>query len=298
MPQFSTFLARTPLYGVAAVLLLQHPLAAEATLKVPARAAAVALNRAGAVALNNVADQQPPLWLANQALAQEQGTAECVTKGLEKYKSGDSLGEIVEFNKAIAIDPRDTKVYAGRGHAKEERGNWDGAIADFTKAIALDPGHANSYFSRGMIKAAKDDRQGAIKDFDQAIAINPKDGKTYWNRGVSKSLLGDKVEGCLDYRTASELGEATAASDLDFPAWNLVPRPVLMTIGRSSVLRRPQVQGIGRLRRPLLQQRRPHQQHQAAALQTSRGIGEGRGQRRERLIAAQAGVDHPAPAAG
>jgi hypothetical protein len=58
------------------------------------------------------------------------------------------------------------------------------------------------------------DRQGASKDFGQAIAIHPKDGRANWNRGVFKSILGDKIEGCLDYRKASELGDVKAASHL------------------------------------------------------------------------------------
>ena len=51
-----------------------------------------------------------------------------------------------------------------------------GAVVDFSKAIALDPRHGDAYVSRDTLKAAMGDRQGAIKDCDQAIAINQKDG--------------------------------------------------------------------------------------------------------------------------
>ena len=133
--------------------------------------------------MGQVAGRMTPV--ADQVMAQGQGAAECVAN-----------------------------AHAGRGHAKEESGDWEGAIADFTAAIALDPRHADADVSRGLLKAGMGDRQGASKDFDQAIAIHPNDGKAYWNRGVSKSILGDKIEGCLDYRKASKLGELKAASHL------------------------------------------------------------------------------------
>ena len=61
----------------------------------------------------------------------------------------------------------------------------NGAIVDFTKAIDLEPELAIGYFNRGLSKYYLQDYRGAISDYNKAIELNPKDVTAYVNRGVA-----------------------------------------------------------------------------------------------------------------
>jgi tetratricopeptide (TPR) repeat protein len=102
------------------------------------------------------------------------------------------------------------KEYFNRAVAKLNLQDYRGAIVDFTKAIELNPNFAEVYFHRGMCKAILEDYRGAIVDFTKAIGLNPNYAEAYFHRGVSKLLLEQKDSGCLDLSKAGELGFAKA----------------------------------------------------------------------------------------
>ena len=64
--------------------------------------------------------------------------------------------------------------YNSRGLAKETKGDHDGAIADYNRAIELDPKQSRAYRNRGFAKQAKDDVDGAIADYNRALELAAK----------------------------------------------------------------------------------------------------------------------------
>jgi tetratricopeptide (TPR) repeat protein len=62
--------------------------------------------------------------------------------------------------------------------------DYQGAILDYSKAIELDPKDAATYSSRGIAKSDIQDYQGTISDYSKAIELDPKDAATYYNRGI------------------------------------------------------------------------------------------------------------------
>jgi lipoprotein NlpI len=77
-------------------------------------------------------------------------------------------GSMAEFTKAIKLDPKSAKAYAGRGAFKYAMGDSKGAILDLTKAIELNPKSISAYSGRGSAKFAAGDTPGAIADFISA----------------------------------------------------------------------------------------------------------------------------------
>jgi tetratricopeptide (TPR) repeat protein len=126
-------------------------------------------------------------------------------RGTTKFQRGDNKGAILEFDRAIKIDPKYAQAYANRGIAKLGLGDKQGAIADYSRAIALDPQDALTYYNRGVTKFALGDKRGAVSDFDRAIALNPQDAETYCNRGTAKLALGNKQQGIADLQKCAQL---------------------------------------------------------------------------------------------
>ena len=60
-------------------------------------------------------------------------------QGLEKYDAGNYQEAIIDYSKAIEINPLNVKTYVNRASAKNSLGDYEGAIDDYTKAIDVDP---------------------------------------------------------------------------------------------------------------------------------------------------------------
>ncbi len=100
--------------------------------------------------------------------------------------------------------------YFNSGLIKSKKQDYKGAILDYTKAIELNPNYAEAYSNRGTAKDKLQDYRGAIQDFNKAIELNPNLAGAYNSRGLDKIYLGQKDNGCLDLSKAGELGYAEA----------------------------------------------------------------------------------------
>ena len=82
-----------------------------------------------------------------------------------KIGSGAMQGSLDEFTKAIKLDPKSARAYAGRGAIRYATGDSKGAIADLSKAIELDPKSVTAYSGRVSAKFATGDIAGGTADF-------------------------------------------------------------------------------------------------------------------------------------
>ena len=128
-------------------------------------------------------------------------------RALAKQNSGDKKGAIVDYDKAIQLNPNYSLAYNNRGLAKSALGDKKGAIVDYDKAIQLNPNDAQAYNNRGLAKSALGDKKGAIVDYDKAIQLNPNDALAYNNRGWAKSDLGDNQGAIVDYNKAIQINQ-------------------------------------------------------------------------------------------
>ena len=62
-------------------------------------------------------------------------------------------------------------------------------VKDFNKAIAINPRDAEAYKNRGNAKYELKQFEEAIKDYDEAIKINPQFGFAHYNRGNAKLYI-------------------------------------------------------------------------------------------------------------
>jgi len=62
---------------------------------------------------------------------------------------------LLDFEKALRIDPKNINAYVARTSVWTFRKEWDKAIVEFSRIIAIDPYRARAYLGRGACKAAK-----------------------------------------------------------------------------------------------------------------------------------------------
>jgi tetratricopeptide (TPR) repeat protein len=117
---------------------------------------------------------------------------------------------MVDFNKAIELDPVSALAYTNRGIARRRAGDIDGAIADYTKAIEIDPLHASAYYNRGVARGGKGDPEGAIADYTKTIEIDPRRALAY--NSLAWLMATASREAYRDGKTA--VGYGTKACEL------------------------------------------------------------------------------------
>ena len=125
--------------------------------------------------------------------------------GNAKLKTGDQVGAIADYTKAIRLQPDDADAYYNRGLAKYNLGQYIAAIVDYNIAIRLKPNDASAYTNRGVAKAKLGQHFAAITDYDIAIRLKPNDAGAYYNRGVAKAKLGQHFAAITDYDIAIRL---------------------------------------------------------------------------------------------
>jgi tetratricopeptide (TPR) repeat protein len=76
--------------------------------------------------------------------------------GCQKNESSASCGEqdydcqIAAASKAIQANSNDAAAYVKRGNAYDEKGNSNQAILDYNKAIELNPKNSSAYYNRAV----------------------------------------------------------------------------------------------------------------------------------------------------
>jgi Flp pilus assembly protein TadD len=74
------------------------------------------------------------------------------------------FGLLIAANCAMVQTPTTASGYLDRGRARADKGDMDGAIVDYTKAIELDPRSDVAYNNRGLARYHKGDLDEAIAD--------------------------------------------------------------------------------------------------------------------------------------
>ena len=95
---------------------------------------------------------------------------ECYQQGLELAAIGNYTEAIVEFTKAIEINPKFADAYDHRGLAYFAIEQFDRAIADYNSSLNLNSRQIEVYFNRAVALLAANNIQGSLIDL-QAILI-------------------------------------------------------------------------------------------------------------------------------
>ncbi len=160
---------------------------------------------------------------------------------LRFYKLKDEAGALLDYNKAIELDPSNGDFYYHRAkvldsyHAlqdlikaeqfgrsdanlyfdiylrKLEMNDYIGCIEALDKYIELNPTNpkislSQIYYFRGFVKSVLNDTNSAQSDFDKAIELDNKNAEAYYFRGLAKNALRNDNSGDADITKAKNLG--------------------------------------------------------------------------------------------
>lgn len=92
------------------------------------------------------------------------------------------------YQKALAVDPKNSSVRTDMATAMFYSSNFDQSIAEFDHALKDDPKNANALFNRGMVKwQGKMDVKGAVADWETLLKQDPN----YAQADTVKKLIAE-----------------------------------------------------------------------------------------------------------
>jgi tetratricopeptide (TPR) repeat protein len=136
--------------------------------------------------------------------------SDCMKEAKELKGKGEYDKAIVQYTRAIAVEPGLVEAWHNRGNCWLEKENCDKAIADYTKVIELNPNISLTYFNRGFSWEIKQDYDRAIADFTEVIKINPHHSWALGSRGFARSKKKEYDRAIDDFTRAIELNPKDA----------------------------------------------------------------------------------------
>jgi tetratricopeptide (TPR) repeat protein len=98
-----------------------------------------------------------------------------VLRGMAAAKQGKVRIALNDFNRALELNPKESRAYYSRGLARGKLEQYDRAVADFTEAIRLAPRDALARYYRGSTYLRLNRPRLAIADFEAALKLRPGD---------------------------------------------------------------------------------------------------------------------------
>ena len=128
--------------------------------------------------------------------------ADYSNRGLVYLWSGNPQKAILDFNRAIALDPSLASSYNNRANYYAAQGARESAIEDYDRAIDLNPFHVQARINRAVTLRELRRYDAALDGFEEALIFRQFTGEIYAERGRTYHLRGDWNGAIADYRRA------------------------------------------------------------------------------------------------
>jgi len=118
---------------------------------------------------------------------------------------GDYAKAIDDQTRMITLNPKGAYGYSSRMSAYLRLGKFDKALEDCSKIISLVPNNPDAYTLRAEIYGMTKDYDKAIEDYSKVIELDPKHGKAYAARAAVYVAMGEPEMAAADQEKAKSL---------------------------------------------------------------------------------------------
>jgi tetratricopeptide (TPR) repeat protein len=173
------------------------------------------LNKAGSNSSPSAAAKPAQVDPANSGRAPAVTTApepgrDALAQGQRLMKAGDSAAALVEFEKAIAINPRLTVAYLRAGDIYREQGDYAAAESRYGAAAQVEPQSFDAQYLHGLSLQLLSRFSDAVRAYLRALTINPNDFNANLNLATTYLQLGEPQQALSYARRAVELDPRNA----------------------------------------------------------------------------------------
>ncbi|MCF7560702.1 tetratricopeptide repeat protein [Sabulilitoribacter multivorans] len=133
--------------------------------------------------------------------------------GLIKSFSGSYNEALIDYQKAIELDPKNSTAFNNRGYTYNVMGNYKNAIKDFEKAISLEESFAYALNNRGFAKIKLGLKKEGLRDLEKSMTLDGTNSYCYLNFGIYHYDNGEYEKALEYYYKAKELDEKTYLLD-------------------------------------------------------------------------------------
>jgi len=126
-------------------------------------------------------------------------------EALKAHNENRFAEAIAVYGRILELKPDElicSLIYKHRGMAKFAQSNYQDAILDFNKALELDPKSYRVAYYRGVVRSVLKQFTGAIDDYTMSLEINPYQAFCLFRRGQSYFHMGDYPQALSDCEAA------------------------------------------------------------------------------------------------
>jgi tetratricopeptide (TPR) repeat protein len=137
-------------------------------------------------------------------------------RGLAYLQAGQYPDALRDFERAMALNPKDSNALVGRGTLHARTGNPERALADLDRAVEIDPSYAEAWSKRCFTKMLLDRPRDALPDCEKAVILNPRHRDGHTNLGVVYAALNRPGDAEASYRRALEIEPSNADANFNY----------------------------------------------------------------------------------
>jgi tetratricopeptide (TPR) repeat protein len=126
----------------------------------------------------------------------------------------DPQAALVDFDRAVGLDPRNDDALTGRAAVHAALGNVAQAIIDYSAAAAIRPMDPVPIAGRVALYEKQGDWERALADADQVVRLRPKSDRAYALRARIRTARKENVQALADRDRQVALAASTDASAL------------------------------------------------------------------------------------
>ncbi|MBI5203329.1 MAG: AMIN domain-containing protein [Nitrospirae bacterium] len=166
-----------------------------------------------APSLKKEPDVVPPEQKPEGSPMIKKDAADYISSGEKHIQSGEDEKALLDFRKAVELNPQSAETYVAIGRSLFKFGKKDEALDIYKKAIERDPNSSDAYNGLGYAYYLQGKLGSAVDAFLMAIKLNPEHDDAHAGLGYTYLTMGDTNSAIDQYRILKSL-DSNKADDL------------------------------------------------------------------------------------